>query len=198
MDHYQNKVITLLIPLLDLGSQLAPAEDLLATVVILRMSEQFSEPQDDTLCHLNGAFSLLTNFKSKWSPDCTDLEGAAFWTFVRQTIRISFLNEKECGFDLSIVDRSDMLSTSSEEVWTNRMTYLLAQVCDACWRPTLPDNQSRHHLLHALEMDISLWRQCIPNGFKPWYYQHRKTDSFPTIRYLSRWHGKSVLLNCCI
>ncbi|KAL2871154.1 uncharacterized protein BJX67DRAFT_377756 [Aspergillus lucknowensis] len=188
-DYYHNQAISLLIPLLDAKSQpQASTEDLLATIVILRMSEQFSEPAEDAQCHLNGAFSLLTSSRSKWRPDRVDVKGIAFWTFVRQTLRMCFLFEQECRFDLGIVDCSNMLSPARDEVWTNRMTYLLAKACNLCWGPDCT-SVLRGRYLDVLEEDINSWREALPDTFKPWYYHQAHTEPFPTIRYLSRWHG---------
>jgi hypothetical protein len=160
-DYLHTEVITQLIPELDLESHLLPTEDLLATIVILRMSEQYSEPEQDAQCHLNGAYSLLTSTKFKWSPDDIDLKGTAFWTFVRQTLRLCFLSEQECGFDLSIVYSGNMTSQAGDQVWTNRMTYLSAQVCNACWWSPLLDDASRNFLLDAIEKDINTWRDLV-------------------------------------
>ncbi|KAL8852641.1 MAG: hypothetical protein Q9221_002521 [Calogaya cf. arnoldii] len=59
---YHNKAFSLLIPLLT--SRPVPSEDaaLLATSVILRMSEQFAELAEDAQHHLNGAFSLFVSY----------------------------------------------------------------------------------------------------------------------------------------
>ncbi|KAJ9614439.1 hypothetical protein H2200_002575 [Cladophialophora chaetospira] len=184
-DYYHGKAIGLLIPLLD---SKAPMEILLATTVLLRMSEQFSEPEEDAQCHMNGAFSLFASSESQWPPDRVDVQGVAFWIFVRQSLRICFLFEQECRFDLSIVDSSKMLSPARDEVWTNRMTYLLAKVCSVCWT-SLPSNASLEQQLDALETEINSWRQALPETFKPWYYHHSQSEPFPTIRYLSRWHA---------
>ncbi|KAL4876039.1 hypothetical protein BJY04DRAFT_223525 [Aspergillus karnatakaensis] len=191
-DYYHNQAITLLIPLLDPKSQSQTqlqvpnsTADLLATIVILRMSEQFSEPAEDAQCHLFGAFSLLTSTRAKWSPGRIDLRGIAFWTFVRQTLRICFLFEQECRFDLDIIDCNNMLSPATDEVWTNRMTYFLAKACNICWDP---ETESRDSDLEALEDDIKAWHDALPQSFRPWYYHQEQARPFPTVRYLSRWH----------
>ncbi|KAL4896718.1 hypothetical protein BDV59DRAFT_199069 [Aspergillus ambiguus] len=187
-DYYHNQAISLLIPLLDPKTRSVSTENLLATIVILRMSEQFSEPDEDAQCHLHGAFSLLTSSKAKWPPDRVDVTGIAFWTFVRQTLRICFLFEQECRFDLGIIDSSNLLSPARDEVWTNRMTYLLAKVCNACWSP-LPAAEGCTQCLDDLEADINAWRESLPEAFKPWFYHQSRSEPFPTIRYLSKWHG---------
>lgn len=189
-DYLYSEVITQLIPELELESRLLPAEELLATIVILRMLEQYSEPDQDAQCHLNGAYSLLTSTKFTWSPEDSDLKGTTFWTFVRQTLRLCFLSEQECGFDLSIVNDGNLRSPARDPVWTNRMTYLSAKLCNACWCPLL-DDASRRTLLDAIEKDIDSWRQSVPETFKPWYYHQLQTEPFPTMRYISSWHGKS-------
>ena len=93
---YQDKAIGLLIPLFSSHSEPWKDESLLATTVILRMSEQFG---DDAQHHLNGVFSLFGNSDRKWASFLTDLR-VAFWIYLRESIRICFLYEQGCRFDM--------------------------------------------------------------------------------------------------
>ncbi|CAH0033266.1 unnamed protein product [Clonostachys rhizophaga] len=188
-DDYHNQAIQLLIPLLGPKIPTAATDVLLAITVVLRMSEQFSEPGEDAQCHMNGAFSLFTSSRSKWGPDRVDIQGTSFWVFVRQSLRISFLSEQECRFDLNLVDDSNMLAPARDDIWTNRMTYILAKACRICWSPTMkPEELDRN--LDTLETEVNEWRGALPQTFEPWYFNHAPSEPFPTMRYFSRWHAR--------
>lgn len=194
-DHYHNRAIGILIPLLDPGSIISAADkDLLAAIAILRMSEQFLEPDEDAQTHIYGAFSLLTSSTIKWLPERVDLLGIAFWVFVRQTLRICFLHEQPCPFNLDIISSDNMSSPASDEVWTNRMTLLLAKVCNACWFLSLEDTNFQQQELDTLEADIDCWHRSLPETFKPWYYRLVPSAAFPRVNYLTTWHGKFTFL----
>ncbi|RKK66312.1 hypothetical protein BFJ69_g15515 [Fusarium oxysporum] len=130
---YANEAVSMLIPLLSPDCVCAGSGALLSTAVILRMSEQFSELAEDAIYHLCGACSLFTTVQEKWSPSGTGLRGAAFWTYVRESIRVCFLKEEGCQFDLNMVD-GDLPKPSTgydEEAWANHISYLLARLCNA-------------------------------------------------------------------
>ncbi|KIW52011.1 hypothetical protein PV05_10673 [Exophiala xenobiotica] len=185
-ESYQSQAIRHLIPSLD-PSKSSTAEILLPTTVILRMAEQFLELADDPQCHMQGAYSVFSAANSSYSPSRIDVQGVSFWIGVRECLRICFLYERECQFDIEIVDTSDLLGQASDEVWTNRMTYHLARLCNICWGAA---NKPRfEHELETIAADIDRWRQHLPDGFKPWYYQDNVSDIFPIIKYYSTWHA---------
>jgi hypothetical protein len=188
-DMYQNKAIARLIPMIDPKGSSASTGVVSATTVLLRMTEQFQEPEEDMQCHMNGAFSVFTTCEPCWSPSRVDLPGVAFWIFVRQSIRICFLFEQGCRYDLPSIDVNDVLSPAADEVWANRMTYMLVMLCNACW--STGNKGSNHHLL-KLQDDIAAWRQALPSSFKPWYYRHPSSEPFPTIRFISRSQGMAI------
>src|SRR5690554_2531251 len=92
-EHYNSKVLELLIPLLSSEEATSSNDALLATTVILRMSEQFLEVGNDAQRHLNGAASLFMDGTTDWSPVESSLAIACFWTHQRESIRICFLRE---------------------------------------------------------------------------------------------------------
>lgn len=187
-DKFLDDAISQLIPLLSPGAPSTATDAVLATTVLLRMLEQFTEPTEDTKCHMNGASSLFSACELKWTPDRLDIQGVSFWTFVRENLRICFLFEQDCCFDLSIVDKRDALSAAKDPVWTNRITYLLAEICHVCWSQTT-SQEPLHHYLDRLEEDINAWRRSLPPSFQPWYYHQSSSEPFPTVMYFSRWHG---------
>lgn len=186
-EHFQNKAIGLLIPLL--SPHLAPATDeaLLATTVILRMSEQFSELADDAQHHLNGAFSLFSTTGEKWSPFQTDIRGVAFWIYLRESIRLCFLNEHGCQFDLSVVDYEPIKTPVPDEVWTNQMSYLLAKLCNACWGDY--SDSVRQSMKEEIQADMEEWKMHLPDTFQPWCFNQKDYQPFATMKFLSPWHG---------
>lgn len=188
---YQSKAIGLLIPLLSAHSQPWKDEIMLATTVILRMSEQFSEVGDDAQHHLNGAFSLFGTSGHRWSPFQTDVRGVSFWIYVRENIRICFLSERGCKFDKKLFE-DEAFTEGPDEVWTNRMTYLLARSCSACWGDSGPDQGEMMHLTLLLKQ----WFSNVPDSFTPWGSFELDHKPFPAMRFLSTWHGtflRSVL-----
>ncbi|KAF2123155.1 hypothetical protein BDV96DRAFT_639702 [Lophiotrema nucula] len=189
-EFYHNKSISILIPLLD-PTAAGCTDSLLLTSVILRMSEQFSEIADDGQYHLHGAFGLFVSASASWSPSRTDAAGVAFWTYVRESLRICFLNEQACPFRLGVVDTSDLFEPATDEVWANRMTYLLAEVCNACWskEATSTHITSRNQeKLQAVQNDVERWERSLPPTFRPWYQSQSRTTPFADIRFLSTWH----------
>lgn len=174
-EYYNSKVLELLIPLLSSEDATSSNEGLLATTVILRMSEQFLEVGNDAQRHLNGAASLFSG--TDWSPVESNLAIACFWTHLRESIRICFLHQQPCHLDLDL-----SLSGESDEAWTNRMTYLLLRVCTACWGGT--DDLKR------LKSLVDDWRTHLPRSFRPWCIRETSNEPFPVIKYFAPWHGK--------
>ena len=179
-DEYEDQAISALIPHLSASDK--PQEELYTTAVILRMAEQFSDLQDDMRCHLYGASSL---FKSQ--SDSTYPDVPSFWVYVRQSIRAAFLNEEPCRIDLDSVPCE--FTPAPEAVWTDRMTLLLARVCSACWDTSLEEKQ-RQGMLTELTYLVQFWKDRVPSTFNPWYDSSSENDIFPTIRYVSPWHGE--------
>lgn len=186
---YHDKAFGLLIPLLTLRP--VPSQDaaLLATSVILRMSEQFAELAEDAQHHLNGAFSLFGNANTKWSPSRLDVGGTAFWIYLRESLRLCFLNEQTCQFNLDLIEYDLDPLNNLDEAWANRMTYLLARTCNICWSKSGSRSilQARIDQLQDL---VEVWQDSVPETYRPWYDHQKPTDVFSTIRYLSTWHGK--------
>lgn len=187
-EHYLDKAIGMLIPAL--SSHMAPFNDesLLATTVILRMSEQFSEVGDDAQHHLKGAFSLFGNTCTEWSAGQLDVRGVAFFIYLRESIRICFLHEQVCNFDMSLIDEQAIEPDAPDEVWTNRMTQLVARLCNSCWA-----QDRRQADIADISLAIEDWKCHLPDNFSPWCYHDLDSNPFPTIKYLSTWHGKPAV-----
>lgn len=195
---YMGKVFEILIPLLSSERATCSNHALMATCVILRMSEQFLEISHDSQHHLNGAASLFMD-GAPWAGIETDLAVASFWTYLRETIRICFLNEQPCSLDLSnfelwLEDGTTPTSvTLSDELWTNRITYLLLRVCNLCWQQS-PKGKSPLGATtveaNRLKSLVRRWRECLPASFTPWCARKSDTKPFPVVRCFELWHGK--------
>ncbi|KAL1854362.1 hypothetical protein VTK73DRAFT_8758 [Phialemonium thermophilum] len=184
-DAYEDKAIAALIPRLSGISELPQDDTLAATVVILRMAEQFCEIQDDAQRHLVGASSLFANRRpdEEGSPD-----SPAFSLYLRQSIRIAILNEVPCRIGGAWVTDPICLDPAPDYVWVDRVTLLLARTCSACWDPTL-DHLVRMQLLHNLLVELERWRESLPESFQPWCNFRRENDVFPVVCFISTWHG---------
>ena len=185
-DDFQNRAIAILIPLLPHCATGAD-EALLATTVILRMGEQFSELAEDAQHHLRGAFSLFTTTQEKWSPTMTHVRGVTFWIYVRECIRASFLNQEGCRIVLDTIDVGLPAPTDDDEVWVNHVTYLLARLCDACWGGS--DTATKESMMGHVSSALDTWHADLPNSFRPWYFVRQDYQAFPVVKLLSPWHG---------
>jgi hypothetical protein len=183
--------ISLLIPMLSHFTDSMEDGVLLATIVILRMSEQFYELGDDAQYHLGGAATLLSASHLRWSPSQLDVCGTSFWVWVRESIRICFLNEQSSNFDTGVIDDLSPCGSAADEVWTNRMSYLLLKLCNVCWAEQ--ESPARLSLLESMQEAIEQWRSHLPETFKPWGSASSQYDSFANIQFLSSWHGKSYI-----
>ena len=124
---------------------------------------------------------------TKWSPTQLDIRGAAFWTYLRESIRSFLLNEQTCQFDLALIEDEPLRESAPEEAWANRMAYLLARVCNTCWRRDVETYQ-RQTDLDGLKEVIGGWHDCVPETYRPWYNYQVDSQPFPTLRYLSTCH----------
>ena len=183
-DQYHDQVISRLINALATHPHPEQDEAMLATAVILRMAEQFCEISEDTKNHFKGASSLFStgHGATKWSPYQNDLSGASFWTYVRESLRLCIMDEDQCRFDLNLIEHESSFAPASDDVWTNRSTYLLAQTFNVSFGgPTILS-------LEELETLISTWIDQVPGSFKPWCVRDRVFGPFPGIYFLSTWH----------
>jgi hypothetical protein len=158
------------------------------------MSEQFLELSSDTQRHLQGAASLFLD-GTDWSPVESDLSTSCFWTYLRESIRISFLQEQPCPFDLthlSLCDEDMTVSAPTDGVWTNRMTFLLVRVGSLCW-----DRVRQHPTTDSKSLKdlIDKWRAHLPPSFRPWCIRENDNEPFPDIRYFAPWHGECLSLS---
>ncbi|OAA56309.1 hypothetical protein SPI_07920 [Niveomyces insectorum RCEF 264] len=182
---YGSRAIAELLARLSARSTDSAHDDALsATVVILRMAEQFSEMQEDMCCHLMGASSLFAR-----NPHHVFDGAVSFWVYKRQSIRMAVLNEEPCEPDVTgIAFAEDVsLAPQSDEAWSNRATYLFARACTVCWDRTL-DPAARQAMLTDLYRLLVQWHEALPETYQPWAKYQLPEDPFPTLRFISTWH----------
>ncbi|KAJ5240854.1 uncharacterized protein N7469_002445 [Penicillium citrinum] len=185
--YYSDRVVSLMIPALSSDQANSSNEVLLATIVILRMSEQFLELSSDAQRHLQGAASVFLD-GTDWSPVETNLATSCFWTYLRESIRISFLREQPCPFDLGhLTLREDdmMIPAATDGIWTHRMTFLIIRAGELCWASPRQYAVTEARRLKTL---LEKWRAHLPPSFRPWCICENDNNPFPNIRYFAPWH----------
>lgn len=192
-DELHNRALRQLTSLLTLSHKSDSIGAILATTVLLRMTEQFLELDEDHQYHLYGSSTLFENEFHDWSVFDDNTPSISFWAYVRGTIRISFLLEKPSPFDLDRLNIMNSLSQGTkmpDHAYTNAMTYLLAELCTVCWSDSqlVSHEQNAIQKLDELEYAIRLWKDGLPGSFNPWYVDFGDNDTFPDIRYLAPWH----------
>lgn len=188
---FNDHAIQLLIQKLSEDPSAWSAGSVLTTTVLMRVTEQFSEIAEDGEYHLNGAFGITASAGRTWGLEPVDLETSAFWTYLRMSVRMSFLCEHATKCDpVALVRLSDteeaFRDASREAALTNRMTCLLAQICNACWSPSQQIVQGQ---LLTLKADLSELRDSLPGTFQSWSYVSASNNLFPSVKYMSTWHA---------
>lgn len=164
----------------------------LTTTVLMRVREQFSEIGDDGEYHLNGAFGITASAGRTWTLEPVDLETSAFWVYLRMSVRMCFLCQHSTKCDPVALVRVPPLSTAfttsalAEAALTNRMTYLLAKICNACWPPSQQVDQA--HLID-MRAELSSLEASLPPIFEPWSSITISANLYPIVKYISTWHA---------
>ena len=139
--------------------------------------------------HLHGASSVFAQSDWKWSVQSNEPSSAAFWLFVRQTIRAGFLHEEKYTCVLAQIEDDSMWGADGADhdvAWTNRMTSLLARLCNICWGR--PDSSRRDSDLLRIEALLDRWKHRVPSSLQPWCNTKAPEDVFPVIRFVATWH----------
>jgi hypothetical protein len=159
---------------------------LLAATVLLRMYEIMKGMGEDHQYHLWGASSLVSI--QKINVNTRNLRHTAFWAFLRQDVTIALatnnptkLNLEDCGVELEFTEVDD-------DIWTNRMTFLLAKTVNFCFGPV----EKTMERWSTLKGEVDLWKERAPASFKPFYTQPQGVhgEPFPAIWLLFPWHSR--------
>ena len=70
------------------------------------------------------------------------------------------LDLESCGVELEFTEVDD-------DIWTNRMTFLLAKTVNFCFGPA----EKTMERWTALKGEVDLWKERAPASFKPFYTQ---------------------------
>ncbi|KAL4891215.1 hypothetical protein BDV59DRAFT_70624 [Aspergillus ambiguus] len=182
-EKYQSKCVGLLIPILNDVASAVQDEAVLATIVILRMSEQYAEYDVDRQYHLvPGAFAHLGP-SVRSSTATGGLLQATFYSYVRADIRMALLGQRSTRISVDSwpLDES---SPFTDADWANRITWLLVHTINLCY------GQDIHGVLSFGELSnlIDEWKRTVPSTFSPYFYEQKPRETFPTIRLICPWH----------
>lgn len=128
-------------------------DNLLITVVILRIYEELGQPTDQK-CHLLGSNRLL-NTMSK-SASSGGLAEAVSWQFLRQAIYASVVQSQPLQLDLKNYERSSVFHRTDDAAYANVIVFLCARIIQLCTG------------LDACAVEEGTWRQ-LGQSVDQWY-----------------------------
>lgn len=180
----QSACVGLLIPILNDISSAVQDEAVLATITILRMSEQYDEYHVDRQYHLvPGAFAHLGQSVVS-STSAGGVLQATFYSYVRADIRMAILGQCQTKLPVDSWPLDESTPTSDAD-WANRITWLLVHVINLCHgsdiQGVIPYDQ--------LCLMIDEWEESLPPSFRPYLYEEHEEEAFPVVRLLCPWHS---------
>ena len=156
--------------------------------------------------HLGGTSALVASaMRNPWSSSSSGLQRASFWGYFRQCIYAACVGRQPLKFDISNYKVEMRLSTPStgvmpsveeESEWCNWITWILAEVVDFCFGPTMCETsfQDAKSVWKTLLERVEMWEINKPGTFLPIAAIERapqKSRWFPELWYGSEWHGMS-------
>ncbi|CAI7623923.1 unnamed protein product [Penicillium pancosmium] len=162
---YHGECLELLIPALDQLEQ-DFEEDLLITVVILRICEELENSEDQRF-HLTGS-NRLVNLSSR-SGSSRGIVEAVSWQFLRQAIYSSIVQYQHLELDLYNYERSSMFQRDDDFAFANMAIFHCAHIIQLC--RVLPDNPVDEHLWGQVADAVDGWYQHRPLTWQPLRYQ---------------------------
>ncbi|KAJ6086303.1 hypothetical protein N7486_010584 [Penicillium sp. IBT 16267x] len=162
---YHGQCLELLIPALDKPEHTYD-ENLLVTVVILRICEELENTRDEKF-HLLGSNRLI-NLMSR-SASSSGLAEAVSWQFLRQAIYASIVQHQPLQLDLHNYECSTMFQRNDDAAVANMIVFHCAHIIQLCRNvPRLPvDESTRHRISHSVEE----WHRSMPPTWQPLRYQ---------------------------
>lgn len=172
------------------------------TAVILNVYEIMSERALQRMNHIAGARALIK--ECGWNARSSGIGAACFWLNVGLEV-LSCLhfnwqvawNPDDWGLDL---DLSREIHNGREEIWTHRMLYIVAKVCN--FRATTPRQQEPHLPIDQTRLQArcddwtrlkgmcDAWNEGIPRTMHPmaflYPYQTRNRSCFPEVWLVKR------------
>ncbi|KAG8630319.1 hypothetical protein KVT40_001938 [Elsinoe batatas] len=157
-------------------------EDLLVTVLLLRIHEEFSSVED-SMHHLLGANQML-NVISKFALSGGMGESAS-WQALRQIIYASIVQREPLKVDLENYDQSFAAHSSDDGSYGKAMILLCAKVLKIVYGPNTIIAANERSIVEA---KIDDWLLRRPRTFYPLTYQKTDPDNgqaFPEITMLN-------------
>ncbi|KAJ6014197.1 hypothetical protein N7540_008788 [Penicillium herquei] len=187
---YHGQCLELLIPVLDQPEN-TYNENLLITVVILRICEELENNTDEKF-HLLGSNRLI-NLMSR-SASSGGLAEAVSWQFLRQAIYASVVQYQPLQLNLENYQCSTMFQRTDDAAVANMIIFHCAQIIQHCrdGPGALVGISSWRHSAKSIED----WHQSMPTTWQPLRYQapNIATDRpFPEIWMMSAPAGLSTL-----
>ena len=154
---------------------------------------------EDNQYHLWGASSLVSI--QKINVNTRNLRHTAFWAFLRQDVTIALATNQPTKLDLESCGVELEFTEVDDDIWTNRMTFLLAKTVTFCFGPA----EKAMERWSTLKGEVDLWKERAPASFKPFYTQPKGLhgEPFPAIWLLFPWHSishdaKYLIIVCAV
>ncbi|CAN9363425.1 unnamed protein product [Alternaria alternata] len=168
------------------------------TAVILNVYEIMGERALQRMNHIAGARALIK--ECRWNARSTGIGAACFWLNVGMEI-LSCLHfnwqvawdPDEWGIEMDFTPETE---SGKEEVWTHRILYVVARICN--FRASIPRNQEvarqtlqdRHNEWLRLKDMTDRWNENIPRTMHPMAYlypgQTISGSAFPEVWLIKR------------
>jgi hypothetical protein len=161
-------------------------DTLLASTVLLRMYEIMRGMGQDAQYHLWGANNLVSYLKI--NVNTRNLKHTAFWAYLRQDITIALATKQPTKLDLESCGVELEFTEVDDDIWTNRMTFLLAKTVNYCFGA---DGGRTTERWNVIKGEVDLWKERAPASFRPFYAQTHGVhgEPFPAIWLLFPWHS---------
>lgn len=162
---YHGQCLELLITALDQPEHTYD-ENLLVTVVILRIYEELEHSTDERF-HLLGS-NRLVNLMSR-SASSGGMAEAASWQFLRQAIYASVVQYQHFQLDLRNYERSSMFQREDDAAFANMVIFHCAHIIQLCrdFPKSQVDESAWRHVADAVEE----WHRSKPITWQPLRYQ---------------------------
>ncbi|GAB1191023.1 hypothetical protein APSETT444_000192 [Aspergillus pseudonomiae] len=185
-DEYQQYCLESLISALD-DSQKTLDESLFASAVILRLSEEMTEPSPREVVdsHTLSAHILV---RIKEGNICTSsFTDAALIVVLRQEIFVANLTQRPVGSFTDHCNIDTSLGPTSESMWTYRIIAHAAKITDFVYGDVIFRTKDRWN---DLMQYVQGWEDSRPNSFMPIYSETKNPPSscFPKIWYCNDCH----------
>ncbi|QMW42327.1 hypothetical protein G4B11_005651, partial [Aspergillus flavus] len=185
-DEYQQYCLESLISALD-NSEKTLDESLFASAVILRLSEEMTEPSPREIVdsHTLSAHILVRIKEGNiYTSSFTD---AALIVVLRQEIFVANLTQRPVGSFTDHCNIDTSLGPTSEAMWTYRIIAHAAKITDFVYGDVMFRTKDRWNDLMRYVQD---WEDSRPNAFMPIYSEAENPPSscFPKIWYCNDCH----------